>query len=318
MAKKAAKSAAKPKAAPKSAPAAKPAVSAKSETTNQSASETERAVGNSPASAKKTASADKPAKAAPRQSDGVNDDRIEQRTLEIGRDLFGRVQHRSPSIFHGRWWEDRLMSWAMGDEAVKVQMFRFVDVLPMLKDHHAIARHLDEYFEDVRDKLPWAARVGLDLSVNNTILSRALAYNARTNAARMARRFIAGSNVDEVLSSVRKLRRNRFAFTLDLLGEAIISDSEADRYQQSYIDLINGMSQQVDEFPDDLLLDSDHERRIPRLNVSIKLSALDSQFAPIDAEGTILLPIWICNAASADMSYFCHGYSIVVVDHHHD
>ena len=179
------------------------------------------------------------------------------------------------------------MSWAMGDEAVKVQMFRFVDVLPMLKDHHAIARHLDEYFEDVRDKLPWAARVGLDLSVSNTILSRALAYNARTNAARMARRFIAGSNVDEVLSSVRKLRGNRFAFTLDLLGEAIISDSEADRYQQSYIDLINGMSEQVNALPDDLLLDSDHERRIPRVNVSIKLSALDSQFAPIDAEGTI-------------------------------
>ena len=64
------------------------------------------------------------------------------------------------------------MSWAMNDEAVKVQMFRFVDVLPMLKDHHAIARHLDEYFEDVRDRLPWAARVGLDLSVSNTILSR--------------------------------------------------------------------------------------------------------------------------------------------------
>ena len=103
----------------------------------------------------------------------------------------------------------------------------------------------------------------------------------------MARRFIAGSNVDEVLSSVRKLRRNRFAFSLDLLGEAIISDSEADRYQQSYIDLINGMSQQVNEFPDDLLLDSDHEGRIPRVNVSLKLSALDSQFAPIDAEGTI-------------------------------
>ena len=287
MAKKAAKSAAKPKAAPKSTPAAKSAAAAKSETAKKSPSENAPASGNSPASAKKTTSVDKLSKAGLRQSSGVNDEGIEQRTQEIGRELFGRVQHRAPSIFHGRWWEDRLMSWAMGDEAVKVQMFRFVDVLPMLKDHYAIARHLDEYFEDVRDKLPWAARVGLDLSVNNTILSRALAYNARTNAARMARRFIAGSNVDEVLSSVRKLRRNRFAFTLDLLGEAIISDSEADRYQQSYIDLINGMSEQVDEFPDDLLLDSDHERRIPRLNVSIKLSALDSQFAPIDAEGTI-------------------------------
>lgn len=217
----------------------------------------------------------------------ISDDRLEQRTQEIGRELFGRVQHRSPSIFHGRWWEDRLMSWAMGDEAVKVQMFRFVDVLPMLKDHNSIARHLDEYFEDVRDKLPWAARVGLDLSTSNSILSRALAYNARTNAARMARRFIAGSNVDEVLASVRKIRRSRFAFTLDLLGEAIIADREADHYQQQYIDLINGMAQQVNNWPEDSLLDMDHEGHIPRVNVSVKLSALDSQFAPIDAEGTI-------------------------------
>ncbi len=218
---------------------------------------------------------------------GSHDDRTEQRTLEIGRELFGRVQHRSPSIFHGRWWEDRLMSWAMNDEAVKVQMFRFVDVLPMLRDHTAIARHLDEYFEEVRDHLPWAARLGLDLSTSNSILSRALAFNARTNAARMARRFIAGSNVDEVLASVRRIRRNRYAFTLDLLGEAVISDSEAERYQQSYIDLINGMAQQVNEWPEDMLLDSDHESRIPRVNVSLKLSALDSQFSPIDAEGTI-------------------------------
>jgi RHH-type proline utilization regulon transcriptional repressor/proline dehydrogenase/delta 1-pyrroline-5-carboxylate dehydrogenase len=217
----------------------------------------------------------------------VTGDRIEQRTQEIGHELFGRVQHRSPSIFHGRWWEDRLMSWAMSDEAVKVQMFRFVDVLPMLKDHNSIARHLDEYFEQVRDHLPWAARLGLDLSTSNTILSRALAFNARTNAARMARRFIAGSNVDEVLASVRRLRRNQFAFTLDLLGESVISDTEADRYQQSYIDLITGMSAQVNEWPEDALLDSDHEGRIPRVNVSLKLSALDSQFAPIDAEGTI-------------------------------
>jgi len=270
MAKKAAKSAAKPKAATKASPKAD---SSKGKSTDVS----------DVAPPKKTSVA----KSLSPPRSAVTDDAIEQRTQEIGSQLFGRLQNRSPSIFHGRWWEDRLMSWAMGDEAVKVQMFRFVDVLPMLKDHNAIAQHLDEYFEDVRHKLPWAARLGLDLSTSNTILSRALAYNARTNTARMARRFIAGSNVEEVLTSVRRLRRNQFAFTLDLLGEAIISDSEADRYQQAYIDLINGMSLQVNEWPDDDLLDADHEGRIPRVNVSIKLSALDSQFAPIDAEGTI-------------------------------
>ena len=262
---------------------------AKSAAKAEEASEVKPAEKQTAKPASRSASEKTPKKAASAavKSSSTDSDQTEQRTLEIGRELFGRIQHRSPSIFHGRWWEDRLMSWAMNDEAVKVQMFRFVDVLPMLRDHTAIARHLDEYFEEVRDHLPWAARLGLDLSTSNSILSRALAFNARTNAARMARRFIAGSNVDEVLASVRRIRRNRYAFTLDLLGEAVISDYEADRYQQSYIDLINGMAQQVNEWPEDMLLDSDHEGRIPRVNVSLKLSALDSQFSPIDAEGTI-------------------------------
>lgn len=214
------------------------------------------------------------------------EDRVEQRTQEIGEELFGRLNHRSPTIFHGRWWEDRLMNWAMDDEAVKVQMFRFVDVLPMLRDHTAIAEHLDEYFEDVRSHLPWAARLGLDLSTNNSILSRALAYNARTNAARMARRFIAGEDATQVLQSVRQLRRSGYGFTLDLLGEAVISESEADRYQQAYLDLLNGMSEQVDSWTAVDVIDHDATGAIPRLNVSIKLSALDSRFASVDPEGS--------------------------------
>ena len=214
------------------------------------------------------------------------EDRVEKRTREIGEDLFGRLNHRAPSVFHGRWWEDRLMNWAMQDEAVKVQMFRFVDVLPMLRDHTSIARHLEEYFEDVKSHLPWAARIGLDLSTSNSILSRALAYNARTNAARMARRFIAGEDVSEVLASVQQLRTNGFAFTLDLLGEAIISEVEADRYQQEYIDLIEGLSEPVEQWSEVPVLDKDHSGAIPRLNVSVKLSALDSQFRSVDPVGS--------------------------------
>ena len=107
------------------------------------------------------------------------EDCVEDQTRKIGTELFGRLDQRSPTVFHGRWWENRLMNWVMGDEAIKVQMFRFVDVLPMLRDHADIARHLDEYFEDVRQRLPLAARVGLDLTIGNSILSRALAFNAR-------------------------------------------------------------------------------------------------------------------------------------------
>src|SRR5688572_21460084 len=53
-------------------------------------------------------------------------------TLQVGREIFDRLPRRQPTILERQWWDDRIMDWAMRDESVKVQMFRFVDVLPML------------------------------------------------------------------------------------------------------------------------------------------------------------------------------------------
>ncbi len=237
--------------------------------------------------AKKKPSASATAKPSA-QADGLGDleARVEETTQEIGRYLFEHLRRRKASIFEKRWWEDRILSWAMGDEAVKVQMFRFVDVLPRLKTHAAVTRHLQEYFEEVSTHLPGAARLVLDLAEPNTVLGRALAVNARSNATRMAQRFIAGSTVDEVSATVGKLRKQSFAFTLDLLGEATISAAESDAYQQQYLNLISGLAAQSEQWPEDCQLDSDHLGSIPRVNVSLKLSALCSHFRPVDPAGT--------------------------------
>ena len=56
---------------------------------------------------------------------------VEDRTREIGRDIFGRVSQQKRSFFHQDV-DARIMDWAMHDEKLKVQLFRFVDVLPML------------------------------------------------------------------------------------------------------------------------------------------------------------------------------------------
>ena len=86
------------------------------------------------------------------------------------------------------------MAWAMQDESVKVQMFRFIDVLPMLTTPESIARHLHEYFDDVRDRLPSAARFGLAVATPTSLGRRGLAAIARRNAMTHARRFIAGTD----------------------------------------------------------------------------------------------------------------------------
>ena len=224
---------------------------------------------------------------ARKKASSISNQNFEQRTQELGEQIWGLLERREPTMFEKRWWDDRILSWAMADESVKVQMFRFVDVLPMLRSHESIVRHLHEYFEDVRKHLPWAARIGLELSTPNSVLGRALALNARSNARRMASRFIAGSTVDEVHRTVDRLRSENFTFTLDLLGEAVISEVEAEAYLQSYLDLIRGLAPRVRKWSENVQLDWDNQGHLPRTNVSIKFSALCSQFKPTDPVGTM-------------------------------
>src|SRR5205085_11695708 len=97
---------------------------------------------------------------------------------------------------------------------------------------------------------------------------------------------IAGSNVAEALVAVEKLRRKHMGFTIDLLGEATITESEADHYRDQYLELVAGLAREVNQWPAIEQIDRDHDGPIPRVNVSVKLSSLYSQFDPIDPEGT--------------------------------
>ncbi|MGH7128934.1 MAG: bifunctional proline dehydrogenase/L-glutamate gamma-semialdehyde dehydrogenase, partial [Planctomycetaceae bacterium] len=67
---------------------------------------------------------------------------------------------------------------------------------------------------------------------------------------------------------------------------AVISEPEAEAYQRTYLELIDGLSAQVNDWPENPQIDRDQHGPIPRVNVSLKLSALDSQFKPIDPAGS--------------------------------
>jgi RHH-type proline utilization regulon transcriptional repressor/proline dehydrogenase/delta 1-pyrroline-5-carboxylate dehydrogenase len=211
---------------------------------------------------------------------------VEAATQQVGRELWEHLGRRRPTIFERRWWLDHILQWAMEDESVKVQMFRFVDVLPMLRTHEQVTEHIQEYFEEVQAALPWAGRMVLKASQPGSLRGKAVALSARKNARKMAERFIAGTKVEEVLQSVTRLRKQGLAFTLDLLGEAVVSEPEADAYQKSYLDLIGGLAPLVNGWSEVPQLDRDEAGIIPRCNVSIKLSALYSRFKPIDPAGS--------------------------------
>jgi RHH-type proline utilization regulon transcriptional repressor/proline dehydrogenase/delta 1-pyrroline-5-carboxylate dehydrogenase len=213
-------------------------------------------------------------------------DDLERLTVAYGREIFGHLDRRGPLLFGPAWWDERLMEWTMGDPAVKLQLFRFIDALPLLRTATEISRHLREYFQEAAAHLPPWARAGLRWLPRDGLAGKVLARTARANAERLARRFIAGSNLDEALQAVAALRRRSLAFTVDLLGEAIITESEAEHYQAAYLQLIEGLSREVNRWPAVQQIDQSPEGPLPRVNVSIKLSGLYSQFDPIDPEGT--------------------------------
>ncbi|HXT58627.1 MAG TPA: proline dehydrogenase family protein, partial [Pirellulales bacterium] len=213
--------------------------------------------------------------------------KIEATTHEIGRAIFDRISHRQPSVLERRWWDDRIMAWAMQDESVKVQMFRFIDVLPMLGESESTVRHLHEYFHEVERLLPGAVRLGLTVATPHSIAGRALALAARRQAMGHARRFIAGTTSAEVLAAAMRERKLRRGFTLDILGEAVTSEVEADRYLQLYLDLLDQIAPTVNAWPEIPQIDRGGLGELPRVNVSVKLSALDSRFDPIDPAGTM-------------------------------
>jgi RHH-type proline utilization regulon transcriptional repressor/proline dehydrogenase/delta 1-pyrroline-5-carboxylate dehydrogenase len=179
-----------------------------------------------------------------------------------------------------------MMAMSMADEAIKVQLFRFIDALPLLKTPESIARHLQEYLGEVGEKLPGGFRMLLHRLPARGAPGRALAWLARMNAERLAHKFMAGSNLEEALKAIAKLRRHHLAFTIDLLGEATITEAEADEYARQYLELISGLTQEVNRWPEDPIIDRDQKGAIPRVNVSVKLSSLYSQFDPIDPTET--------------------------------
>ena len=213
-------------------------------------------------------------------------DALETRTREIGRDIFRRVAGQSPMPLSPAWIDERAMAFSMRDESVKVQLFRLVDTLPSLKSDRAVTRHLKEYFATIDGRLgPALSRVARFVPEDGSI-GTLVAKAARFNAERLARRFIAGTDVDQTLKTIEQLRRDGLGFTIDLLGEAILSESEAKRYQQQYLTFIDGITRRASVWTNHLIIDHGPFGPTPAVNVSVKLSSLYSQFDPIAPDRT--------------------------------
>ncbi len=210
---------------------------------------------------------------------------LDRRAVEIGRGLFAEVGRGASPLDRG-WWDDRMMALTMGDPRVKVQLFRFIDALPSLGSAGSVGRHLREYLDQAGEAVPWFLKLGVALAPPGTLRGELLAAIARGGATHMAHRFIAGSTPAEAFETVRRLRGRGVGFTADLLGEAVMSDAEAEAYQQTCIDLIRGLAPPLAAEADDPRLDRGPSGPIPRVNLSLKLTSLTPRFDALHGEAT--------------------------------
>jgi RHH-type proline utilization regulon transcriptional repressor/proline dehydrogenase/delta 1-pyrroline-5-carboxylate dehydrogenase len=210
---------------------------------------------------------------------------LEERTKVIGREVFEAVGRGFSPLERG-WWDDRAMALTMGDTRVKVQLFRFIDALPALTTAKSVGRHLREYLGQADDVVPWFMKLGVGLAPPETILEQFLAWLARFSATHMARKFIAGATPAEALETVKTLRQRGVGFTADLLGEAVISDAEAEAYQATCIELVRGLAPELASMPEEPRLDVSPFGPIPRVNLSLKLTSLTPRFDALYAEST--------------------------------
>src|SRR5213596_1406503 len=196
-----------------------------------------------------------------------------------GSRIFELVDKHPEPLFSKAGLYQRLMALSMRDEQFKVQLFRFVDVLPSLRGSSEIIEHLDEYFSD--NGFGPLVDAGVRLARIVPWVSGPL---LRWNVSGMARQFIAGRNPDDVMATLRKRHAQKIGFTVDLLGEGVVSEAQADKYAARYLDLLDKLARETKGWTDPLGKNSE---LFPVVNLSVKISALYSQISPADPADAI-------------------------------
>jgi RHH-type proline utilization regulon transcriptional repressor/proline dehydrogenase/delta 1-pyrroline-5-carboxylate dehydrogenase len=210
---------------------------------------------------------------------------VDPAALKLGHQIFDGIEKAgSASVFTMKGLYSAMMDWAMKDETFKVQLFRFVDVLPTLQSSGEISKHLKEYLDNDEVNLNPALRAALKAS---SFAGGLLGGGIKSQVSGMARMFMLGSDEKEIVSILKKLHEQDAAFTVDVLGEAVVSEKEADVYAARYLALMDLLARETAKWGRPCKSDVTPRGEVPRLNVSVKLSAFYSQIHATDPETAV-------------------------------
>jgi len=212
-------------------------------------------------------------------------DLLDPSIRQVEHTLVKQSHSHAPHMWDHRWWTRLLLDWGTRDDQFKVQLFRFIDVLPALQTDEQFVRLLHEYFHDVHS-LPTALRWLLKRGLKNPLMARVGTRVLRYQFLKMAYTFMAGQSIEDALPTLTRLWNNGCACSVDLLGEATVSEIEAGGYHDRCLQTLTYLEEARRAWTPQPLLENDHLGPLPRIQLSIKLSALYSQLDPIDFQAS--------------------------------
>ena len=174
--------------------------------------------------------------------------------------------------------DEKGMQLAAHDRELRAALFRLVDVTPACRTLDDVGRHLVAYLDEVDERPPALTAA---MRVSHTKPGRvALGGAAAAGVRHMAHRFIAGASPRDALTELGRLWRRGIGASVDLLGEATVTEEEAERYADRCVDALEVLAEASPGWPERPALESDSLGPIPRVNLSVKVSALTPLIRP--------------------------------------
>jgi proline dehydrogenase len=201
---------------------------------------------------------------------------VETELEEVGRSLYAAFPQRSRNPVKAL--DARAMELASQDAELRAALFRFVDVTPACRSLDDLARHLSGYLSEVGTKPP---PLEVAMRMAGTKPGRAALGAAAAGGVRhMAHRFIVGESPRKALGVLRELWEGGAASSVDLLGEATVTEAEANRYAERCADALDTIAAAAPGWPERPALEADSLGPLPRANLSVKVSALTPHIRP--------------------------------------
>lgn len=218
-------------------------------------------------------------------------------TAALARQLEQAMRDHQPSL------RERFSQWGLDlttqIAVLRVHLLRFVAALPALDHDHQgseVVRLLRETLRRMQgddaglrggarehEAMPnWLrAAVAAAGQALQWLPVRAAARWIRAGVTAMARTFIAGEDMPRAAKALQQLRLTGRDATVDQLGELVVCEAEADTYRDRVLGLIAGCAAHPG-------MQGRNAAGIPRGHVSIKTSALCSDYNPDDPDGVWL------------------------------